>query len=156
MRCVGEESTLKRTQTCIFQIKYIFMTSVRVFFEQTSYSSQIANDQNENPSLLVITEITHKNRLRTHFHNATEFHVHNVCNIFSILQRVFMTVLILAIYSKLYHVATWPVRSFEDSNFEIYAQNKSAASNFTNGINFLGRIFTCVVTTVVNNSSSEA
>ena len=36
--CVGEESTLKGTQTCNFQIKYIFMTSVRVFFELTSYS----------------------------------------------------------------------------------------------------------------------
>ena len=35
--CVEEESTLKRTQTCNFQIKYIFMTSFRVFFEQTSY-----------------------------------------------------------------------------------------------------------------------
>ena len=35
--CVGEKSTLKGTQTCNFQIKYIFMTSVNVFFEQTSY-----------------------------------------------------------------------------------------------------------------------
>ena len=34
---VGEASTLKGTQACNFQIKYVFMTSVRVFFEQTSY-----------------------------------------------------------------------------------------------------------------------
>ena len=35
--CVGEESNFKGTQTCNFQKKYIFIISVRVFFEQTSY-----------------------------------------------------------------------------------------------------------------------